>query len=477
MKYSLNRLIIKSRIGNRLYLITALFFIILIFELYYLIDFDFVLPNFFKYIYLSILFPILLVIMILSKFYTTSSDYNFLFNIPLNKNKILKAYYIMNVLSTLYFFIVISMLIFFSMSSYMIILGVFDIFLLYLTSINISFLSKYFFKNKFIVLLFFIYLTSPLIYNYKFNPVSIFLGNILYGNISLLILFLATVYFMKKYSYKMDIYDLNIKKYPEMESIKITGNSVSVIYKLNLLLSNNSFLFGFARKKLRIQRHKIYVSLSFFTIIAIIFFTANYIFIAYIKMITPYNGKLYSYGELDYYLIFYLMYYILYKNSFAIGNERLWLFSMSMNFNNYIRNLTLAKSLSTFLNILPISIAYVIIYIFSGNYFILLLTLYILINSFIMPVQLLLSGAVSAHQINDPENVQIYFSLNDVKNTKFFVLMLPLGFILSILSFFIFTFFYLLIIYYIMDIIGTLNLLYNKKFYDKIYNYMSLNFI
>ncbi len=194
-------------------------------------------------------------------------------------------------------------------------------------------------------------------------------------------------------------------------------------------------------------------------------------------MITPYNGKLYSYGELDYYLIFYLMYYILYKNSFAIGNERLWLFSMSMNFNNYIRNLTLAKSLSTFLNILPISIAYVIIYIFSGNYFILLLTLYILINSFIMPVQLLLSGAVSAHQINDPENVQIYFSLNDVKNTKFFVLMLPLGFILSILSFFIFTFFYLLIIYYIMDIIGTLNLLYNKKFYDKIYDYMSLNFI
>jgi len=427
MKYTLTKLLLKTRI-NVFYWVMLLLFILfgIYFSfLYTLVQVNNLNPIIINFIVIAISF-ISLLIFLISKISISKSDNDFLAEIPFKKNTVLKSFYILNVIFILP--AIILLIILGEILSYgiTVIITIFDMFLLSLLSINLAFIYRYLFKNRIkivIPFIFIVFLMLPAFVKFDYSITSIFYGYILNGTIIIILLATVSFFYMIKTTGNINLKYKDKNMLKEIKSENLTGTPLRAMYMKNTYLINAIYFFnGFGKSKVYNKRLNIIKILVIMSVIGIIYFIINVIyqntfftliFDAYIIIIAP-------------------LYYQSFTNSMIVPLERLWLSLTSMNNHIFVRNTILLNALSTFIGFIPLVIAVSIILVLYFNNVNFIIFIYILTLPYILSILGLYSSLlISPYQVKYPEEFQ-NFSIHFMDNLLRMIPVLML-FIVSII--------------------------------------------
>ncbi|KPV42733.1 hypothetical protein SE19_09155, partial [Acidiplasma aeolicum] len=166
MLSNLTKFIIKTRMKSPRYIFYLILLIFSFFVNILYFRYNFQRPYILGYLVIVLISTFIIIPLFLSGNIIIQSDNDFLLNIPLKKKDLFKSYFFFSSIKYSIVFIIFLYLIGLALNSYKIIIGIFDALLLYLISIGLSYISSYMIHKKYPLILFIIYLFSPLIYNY-----------------------------------------------------------------------------------------------------------------------------------------------------------------------------------------------------------------------------------------------------------------------------------------------------------------------
>ncbi len=463
MKYSLTKLLLKTRIPD----IFWIFFILLIPAYFFisLMIYSVNIPG--HHLNTGLIHVIILAVSIISLFIfmlshinITKSDNDLILGIPLKKIDIFRSFYILNIILMLpvaVFLIIFSEFLFYG---YDFLISIVDALVLFLLSINLSFIDRYLIKDKMkmvIPSLFTIFLILPIFINFGYSITSIFSGYILNGTVIAILLFIISFIYMIKNTNNLNVIynDKNLIK--EIKSENIGGSPLKAMYLKNTYLINAVYAFNnLGKTKVYNKRLNIKKILYIFSVIAVIYIIIN---------IQYYNTFIVLYFDI-YMVILLPLYYQIVTNPLVISLERPWLSLTSMDNGKYIRNLVLLNALSSFIAFIPVVLATFIIMILHFNNTTIITFIYFLIVPYILSVfYLYISALVSPYQIRDVKEFQ-QFSMHTGESLVRAIFLLILFFITVILNgitVFFPKFIISLAVYYMILIVLTTIMINSKK--------------
>ena len=467
MLSSLTKFMIKTRMKSPRYAFYFILFLLSIFVNFIYFQYDFPRPYILKYMVIILISTIIIIPLFKSGNVMIKSDNDFLLDIPLNKKNLFKSYFFVSFIVYSPVFILFLYFIGLSLNSYKIIIGIFNSFLLYLISIGLSYIFSYISNKKYPLILFIIYLLSPLIYNYKFNINSVFFGNIIYGTVSSLIIFILIFYYIFSRSYKLNFltYDKQSEKTYKPRNLK--GKPVNAIYKLNTIYSNTVYAFGISKKRYHFPRN-IFLLLIIYSVIGIAYFALNYI--AHFTMVPKFTAFFYVW-EIS-------IYPIIFRMGMPWASERLWLSFTSMDPYKYIKNYIAARSLSMILTISPLILSSILVYIFYPGNFNLMVLIFLLIVPASMSLMVIYTSGVSyPFQIVDLSSYPSgAFMMNNFRKTLIPSIIIMIAFISPFIIIFI-SYYLIFYLYAVFLVIYDFYLLSRKNIKEIENNMEFMNFI
>ena len=374
---NLTKFIIKTRMKSPRYIFYLILLIFSFFVNILYFRYNFQRPYILGYLVIVLISTFIIIPLFLSGNIIIQSDNDFLLNIPLKKKDLFKSYFFFSSIKYSIIFIIFLYLIGLALNSYKIIIGIFDALLLYLISIGLSYISSYMIHKKYPLILFIIYLFSPLIYNYKFNMNSVFFGNIIYGSASSIVIFIIIFYYIFSRSYKLDFLTFEKPSEKTYKSRNLKGKPLNVIYKLNTIYSNTVYIFGISKKRYHFSRN-IYFWLIIYAGLGTGYFILNYIFD--FTGIPRFDLFLYTWELTFYPLIF--------RIATPWASERAWLAFSVMNPCRYIRHYMISRSLAIPMMMSPLILSMGLVYSFHPDNFNLMLLIY----SLTIPASMMLAG-------------------------------------------------------------------------------------
>ncbi len=464
----LTKFMIKTRMKSPRYMLYFILFLLSIFVNFIYFRYDFPRPYVLKYMVIIIISTIIIIPLFKSGNVMIKSDNDFLLNIPLNKKNLFKSYFFVSFIGYSPVFILFLYIIGLSLNSYKIIIGIFDSFLLYSISIGLSYIFSYISNKKYPLILFIIYLLSPLIYNYKFNINSVFFGNILYGTISSLIIFILVFYYIFSRSYKLNFLTYDKPSEKTYKPRNLRGKPVNVIYKLNTIYSNTVFAFGISKKRYHFSRN-IFMWLIIYIFAGIGYFLLNYYLVRFSS-----SGRYQTF-----FLIWEASFYpTLFRQATPWAPERLWLSFTSMDPYKYIKNYIASRSLSMSLITLPLLLSSIIVYILFPNDYNLMILIFLLVIPESVTLNIIYTSGISyPFQVVDLSSYpSSAFMMNNFRKTLIPLIVMMIALILPFIM--IFTSYYLIFyLYTILLVVYDFYLLSRKNIKEIENNMEFMNFI
>lgn len=416
MRYSLTNMLIKTRVPVFYWVGVLIISLILIPTIIISSDIAVNLPmvTFGKIVSTIAISFISLAIILLSGFHANKTDYDFLLDIPLEKNELLSAYYIINLIFLYIPFLFLIFASIFGITHILFSLVFINVAIVFFISINLGIISKnHGWLGEFIPFIFFAFLIIPSIINFRYSITSVYYGYYLSSTlVSILILLVTTLYIIKsKTPVRINyVYENNNKKIRQQN---IHGSPLSVIYRKNTMYFNTIFVRNrISSVKVHYWRSGIYKIILVFSIVGVLYLIIN-INLSHFFTILPDGGAFISSGQLigiDIYIIFMSTFlYNAVKSQWAVFLERPWLTFTSMSTHKYIKNFILSNALSIIIGIFPLTVVTLAMLIINYNMLNLLIFLYTAIMPPVISIIFLYSNMIiSPKQFNNDSDAQDY---------------------------------------------------------------------